>query len=119
MLWDVDIHGHPRHAVTNVCHSLLNCHGREDSLLAPKRAVCVAGVFLTAAWWLRAVDAGESPYGSGETGEAGAGTDVLGECLVRWPLKGAFLVAEFSTRIMSTGSQLTVARQGVERQSPV
>jgi hypothetical protein len=30
-----------------------------------------------AARWLRAVDAGESPYGSGETGEAGAGTDVL------------------------------------------
>jgi hypothetical protein len=28
---------------------------------------------------LRTVDAGESPYGSGETGEAGAGTDVLEE----------------------------------------
>jgi hypothetical protein len=61
-------------------------------LLAPKRAVCVAGVFLTAARWLRAVVAGESLYGSGETGEAGAGTDVLEECLVWWPLKGAFLV---------------------------
>jgi hypothetical protein len=34
----------------------------------------------------------KSPYASGETGEAGTGTDVLEECLVRWPLKGAFLV---------------------------
>jgi hypothetical protein len=50
---------------------------KRGSLLAPKRAVRVAGIFLTAARWLRAVDAGESPYGGGETGEAGAGTDVL------------------------------------------
>jgi hypothetical protein len=52
------------------------------SMLAPKRAVFVAGVFFAAARWLRAGDAGESPYGGGETGEAGAGTDVLEECLV-------------------------------------
>jgi hypothetical protein len=45
---------------------------KRGSFLAPKRAVCVAGVSLTAARWLRAVDAGESPYGGGETG---AGTD--------------------------------------------
>jgi hypothetical protein len=51
----------------------------ECRLRAPKRAGFAAGVFLAAARWLRAVVAGESPYGSGETGEAGAGTDVLEE----------------------------------------
>jgi hypothetical protein len=65
---------------------------KSASLLAPKRAVFVAGVFFAEARWLRARDAGESPYGSGETGEAGVGTDVIEECLVQWPLKGAFLV---------------------------
>jgi hypothetical protein len=54
-------------------------------LLAPKRAVFVAGVFFAAAWWLRAGDAGESPYGGGETGEAGAGTDVLKSALFGGP----------------------------------
>jgi hypothetical protein len=67
---------HPRYAVTNVCHSLLRMSLKSADLRAPKRAVCVAGVFLTAARWLRAVGTGESPYGGGETGEAGAGTDV-------------------------------------------
>jgi hypothetical protein len=57
------------------------------SLLAPKRAVFVAGVFFTAARWLRAGDAGESPYGSGETGDAGAGTDVLKSARVRVTLR--------------------------------
>jgi hypothetical protein len=42
-----------------------------------------------AARWLLAGGAGESPYGSSETGEAGAGTDVLEECLIPWPLKGS------------------------------
>jgi hypothetical protein len=42
-------------------------------LRAPKRAGFAAGVFLTAARWLRAGGAGESPYGGGE---AGAGTGV-------------------------------------------
>jgi hypothetical protein len=51
-------------------------------LLAPKRAVFVAVVFFAAAQWLRAGYAGESPYGSSETGEAGASTDVTEECLV-------------------------------------
>jgi hypothetical protein len=58
-------------------------------LRAPKRAIFVAGVFLVAARWLLAGSAGESPYGIGETGEAGAGTDVLEECLIPWPLKGS------------------------------
>jgi hypothetical protein len=63
---------------------------KSAGLLTPKRAVFVAGVFFAAARWSRAGDAGESPYGSGETGNAGAGTDVLEECLVWWSLKGAF-----------------------------
>jgi hypothetical protein len=50
---------------------------KSADLRAPKRAGFAAGVFLAAARSLRAVLAGESPYGSGETGEAGAGTDVL------------------------------------------
>jgi hypothetical protein len=66
----------------------------------PRRAGFAAGAFLAAARWLRAVLAGESPYGGGETGEAGAGTDVLEECLVPWSLKGSVL-------------QLAVARRGV------
>jgi hypothetical protein len=87
----------------NKCSSVL-MSPKSASLLAPKRAVFGAGVFFAAARWLRAEGAGESPYGRGETGEAGAGTDVLEECLVQWPLKGAFLVAEFSTRSVSAAS---------------
>jgi hypothetical protein len=52
---------------------------KSKDLRAPKRAGFAAGVFLAAARWLRVGGAGESPYGSGETGEAGAGTDVLAE----------------------------------------
>jgi hypothetical protein len=104
----------------NKCLSLtVKMSLKRASLLAPKRAVCVAGVLLTAARRSWAGGAGESPYGSGKTGEAGAGTDVLEEWLVQWPLKGAFLVAEFSTRSVSAGSQLTAARRGVGWQSPV
>jgi hypothetical protein len=77
-------------------------------LRAPKRAGFAAGVFLTAAQWLRAVDAGESPYGGGETGEAGAGTDVRKRAWFSGPEKG-----RFSTRSVSAGSQQTVARRGV------
>jgi hypothetical protein len=58
---------------------------KSAGLLAPKRAVCVAGVFFTAARWLRAGDAGESPYSSGETGDARAGTDVLKSALFSGP----------------------------------
>jgi hypothetical protein len=47
-----------------------------------------AGVLLTAAWWLRAVDAGESPYGGGKTGEAGAGTGVQKRAWFSGPEKG-------------------------------
>jgi hypothetical protein len=62
----------------NKCLSLtVKLSRKRGSLLAPKRAVRVAGVFLTAARWLWAVDAGESPYGGGETGDADAGTGVL------------------------------------------
>jgi hypothetical protein len=57
----------------------------ESKLLAPKRAVCVAGVFFAAARWLQARDAGESPYGSGETGDADASTDVLKSALSSGP----------------------------------
>jgi hypothetical protein len=70
---------HPRYAITNVCRSLLECHWRVQICGPLKGPVFAAGVFLAAARWLRAVVAGESPYGGGETGEAGAGTDVL-EC---------------------------------------
>jgi hypothetical protein len=59
---------HPRYTVTNVRLSLLR--------MSLKSADLRAGVFLTAARWLRAVDAGESPYSGSETGEAGAGTGV-------------------------------------------
>jgi hypothetical protein len=59
-------------------------------LRAPKRAVFAAGVFLTAARWLRAVDAGESPYDSGETGEAGAGAGVRERAWFSGPEKGRF-----------------------------
>jgi hypothetical protein len=79
LLWDVGIHGHPRYAVTNVRLSLLRMSLKSADLWAPKKAGFAAGVFLAAARWLRAVMASESPYGSGETGEAGAGTDVLEE----------------------------------------
>jgi hypothetical protein len=58
---------------------------KSASLVAPKRAVFVTGIFFTAARWLRAGDAGESPYGSGETGDAGAGTDVLKSALFNGP----------------------------------
>jgi hypothetical protein len=81
---------------------------KSAGLLAPKMAVFVAGVFFAAARWLWAGDAGESPYGSGETGDAGAGTDVLEECLVWGPLKGAFWCSSvfFAVRVgrESTGS---------------
>jgi hypothetical protein len=64
-------------------------------LLAPKRAVCVAGVFLTAGRWLWVVDAGESPYGSGDTGDADAGTDVLKSARFSGPEKGRFWCSRF------------------------
>jgi hypothetical protein len=105
-MWDVDIHRHPRYTVTNVRLSLLRMSLKSADLRAPKRAGFAAGVSLVAARWLRAGGAGESPYGSIETGEGGAGTDVLEECLIPWPLKGSVL-------------QLAVARRGVRRQSPV
>jgi hypothetical protein len=73
----------------NKCSSITDRMSLKSAgLLAPKRAIFVAGVFFAAARWLRAGDAGESPYGSGGTGDAGAGTDVLEECLIWWPLKG-------------------------------
>jgi hypothetical protein len=88
-LWGVGIHGHPRYTATNVRLSLLRMSLKSADSRAPKRAGFAAGVFLAAARWLRTVVAGESPYGSGETGEAGAGTDVLEACLIPWPLKGS------------------------------
>jgi hypothetical protein len=91
---------HPHYAVANVRLSLLRMSLRSADLRAPKRAGFAAGVFLEAAQWLRAGGAGENPCGSGETGEVGAGTDVLEECLVPWSLKGSVL-------------QLAVARWGV------
>jgi hypothetical protein len=87
---------------------------KSADLRAPKRGRFAAGVFLTAARWLRAVDAGESPYGSGETGEAVAGTGVRKRAWFSGPEK-----VRFSTRSVSAGSQLTVARRGVGRQRPV
>jgi hypothetical protein len=65
-VWDVDIHGHPRYTVTNVRVSLIKMSLKRASLLAPKRAVFVAGAFFAAARRLRAGDASESPYGSGD-----------------------------------------------------
>jgi hypothetical protein len=97
-MWDVGIHGHPRYTVTNVRLSLLRMSLKSADLRAPKGAVFVAGVFLVAARWLLAGGAGESPYGSGETGEAGAGTGVLEECLIPVALK-------------RVGLQLAVARK--------
>jgi hypothetical protein len=59
------------------CSSLTVKNIAEECRFAgPKKGRFVAEVFLMAARWLRAVDAGESPYGSGETGEAGAGAGV-------------------------------------------
>jgi hypothetical protein len=84
-MWDVDIHGHPRYTATNVCCSLLGMSLKSADLWAPKRAGFAAGVFLAAARWLRAVVAGESPYGGGETGEAGAGTGVRESALSGGP----------------------------------
>jgi hypothetical protein len=81
---------HPRYTVTNVSLSLLRMSLKSADLRAPKRAVFAAGVFLTAAQWLRAVDAGESPYGGGETGEAGAGTGVRKRAWFSVPEKGRF-----------------------------
>jgi hypothetical protein len=84
----------------------------EDSnLLAPKRAIFVAGVFLTAARCLRAVDACESPYGSGETGEAVAFTGVPKRAWFSGLKRVGVGVAEFSTRSVSAGRRLTVARR--------
>jgi hypothetical protein len=84
-MWGVDIHGHPRYTVTNVRLSLLRMSLKSADLRAPKRAGFPAGVFLTAARWLRAVDVGESPYGGRETGDADAGTDVLKSALSSGP----------------------------------
>jgi hypothetical protein len=53
------------------------------------------------------------------TGDAGAGTDVLKSAWFSGPENGRFGVAEFSTRSVSAGSQLTAAWQGVGRQRPV
>jgi hypothetical protein len=55
-----------------------------------------------AAQWLRAVVAGESPYGSGETGEPGAGTGVRKRACSGGPAQG-----RFSTRSVSAGSRTT------------
>jgi hypothetical protein len=68
----------------NKCSSLL-MSPKSAGLLAPKRAVFVAGVFLTAPRRLRAGDAGESPYGGSETGDADAGTNVLKSALFGGP----------------------------------
>jgi hypothetical protein len=54
----------------------------------PKKGRFAAEVFLAAARWLRAVVAGESPYGSGETGEAGSGTGVRKPVWFSGPEKG-------------------------------
>jgi hypothetical protein len=89
-----------------------------------------AGVFLTTARWLRAVDAGESPYGGGEPGEAGAGAGVRERVWFSGPEKGRFSQLAVArrgvgrqspawARAVSAGSRLTVARRGVGRQCPV
>jgi hypothetical protein len=99
----------------NKCLSLTVKNVAEECRFAgPKKGRFAAGVFLTAARWLRAVDAGGSPYGGGETGEAGAGAGVRKRAWLSGPEKG-----RFSTRSVSAGSQLTVARRGVGRQRPV
>jgi hypothetical protein len=89
-VWDVGIHGHPRYTVTKVRLSLLRMSLKSADLRAPKRAGFAAGVFLAAARWLRAGCAGESPYGGGETGEAGAGTGVRKRAWFSGPEKGRF-----------------------------
>jgi hypothetical protein len=53
------------------------------------------------------------------TGDAGAGTDVLKSAWFSGPEKGRFGLSEFSSRFVSAGSRLTVARRGVGRQRPV
>jgi hypothetical protein len=62
----------------------------ECRFAGPKKGRFAAEVFLTAARWLRAVDAGESPYGSGETGEAGGGAGVRERAWFSGPEKGRF-----------------------------
>jgi hypothetical protein len=62
---------------------------KRASLLAPKRAVFVAGVSLAAARRLRAGDAGESPHGSGDWWCLSRYW-CSEERLVQWPWKGAF-----------------------------
>jgi hypothetical protein len=81
---------HPRYTVTKVRLSLLRMSLKSADLRAPKRASFAAGVFLAAARWLRAVVAGESPYGGGETGEAGASTGVRKRAWFSGPEKGRF-----------------------------
>jgi hypothetical protein len=90
---------------------------KSADLRATKRAGFAAGVFLTAARWLRAVDAGESPYGSCETGEAGAGTCVRKRAWFSGPEKGrcwcrrvfhAVRVGRESADGSSAGSRTTV-----------
>jgi hypothetical protein len=95
---------HPRYTVTKVRLSLLRVSLKSADLRAPKRAVFVAGVFFVAAQWLLAGGAGESPYGSGETG---AGTGVRKCAWFSGPEKGRF----WRSRVFL--SQLTVARRGV------
>jgi hypothetical protein len=102
----------------NKCSSVIMSLKR-SSLLAPKRAVFVAGVFFVAARRLRAGDAGESPYGSGDWrgwSRYWCSWRVPGSVALN---KGVFGVAEFSTRSMSAGSQPMVARRGVGQQRPV
>jgi hypothetical protein len=81
---------HPRYTLTKVRLSLLRMSLKSADLRATKKAGFALGVFLAAAQWLRAVVAGESPYGSGETGEAGAGTGVRKRAWFSGPEKGRF-----------------------------
>jgi hypothetical protein len=110
---------HPRYTVANVCLSQLRMSLESADLRAPKRA----GLQLESSL--------QQPGGCGLWMLAGARTVAarlvrLVPVLVFGNVPGSvalkrvgFSVAEFSTRSVSAGSRLTVARRGVGRQCPV
>jgi hypothetical protein len=58
------------------------------------------------------VDAGESPYGSGETGEAGAGTGVRKRAWFSGPEKGRFAAGGISAGSRTAEPGLSVGSVG-------
>jgi hypothetical protein len=102
---------HPRYAVANVCHSLLRMSLKSADLRAPKRAGFAAGVFPTAARWLRA-------GGAGETGEAGAGTGVRKRAWFSGPEKSRFWCSRVFHAVHVGGDSADGSSEGSRTTAP-